>query len=202
MDPFLLAAWALEGGTPERAVDIGTGSGIMALLLARRGVWVRAVDVRPEWIELVRRSAAESALELEIRLADARTLPQEDLDLALLNPPYLERGRGRPSADPWKAAARMELNGCLSELIEAGARQARRLCVVIDARRADEAWGHLEAAGLHPSRRCDIDRSLTLLEACRRPGEAQRERVSMRGPDGAWSDRVRAWYASLDARLG
>jgi hypothetical protein len=33
MDPFFLAAWALEGGPPGRFLDAGTGSGIVALLL-------------------------------------------------------------------------------------------------------------------------------------------------------------------------
>ncbi|MFH1467484.1 MAG: methyltransferase domain-containing protein, partial [Pseudomonadota bacterium] len=131
MDPFLLAAWSLEGGSPVHAVDLGCGSGIMALLLARLGVQVQGFDVRPEWVALARRSAADSGLSVAFELADVRALDRPPADLALLNPPYLAAGRGHPSPDPWKAAARTELNGTLAELIAAGARLGARLCVVL-----------------------------------------------------------------------
>ncbi len=200
MDPFLLSAWALEPGQPCTAVDIGTGSGIMALLLARQGVRMRGYDVRPEWMELARRSAQESALDVHFELVDVRTLPAADFDLALLNPPYLRQGQGRASPNPWKAAARTELNGTLSELVAAGTLLASRLCVIVRADRAEDAEEALRACGSSLSRRCDIDRSLVLLEGVRGSAELVREHVSMRH-GAAWSARVRAWYARLGARL-
>ena len=201
MDPFLLCAWALEGGRPREVVDLGTGSGIMALLMAHNGIPARGYDVRPEWIRLASRSAADSGLDVRFELADMRSLEVSAVDLALLNPPYLTAGQGSCSPDPWKAAARTELNGGLAELVAAGARVARRLCLVLRADRADECLTHLVAAGLTLSRRCDIDGSLVLLEG--RVGQASLvvERASMRGPDGAWSPRVSGWYRSLGARL-
>jgi tRNA1Val (adenine37-N6)-methyltransferase len=203
MDPFLLSAWSLEGGRPRTVVDIGTGSGIMALLLARLGVAVQGFDVRPEWIELASRSARESGLDVSFTCVDVRTLPPSNppADLAVINPPYLRSGQGRPSPDPWKAAARTELNGGLEELLRAGALLAERLCLVLRADRGDEAELALAAVGLHPRRRCDIDTSLVLLEGRPEPGALRRERVCMRNPDGAWAPRVRGWYASLGARL-
>jgi tRNA1Val (adenine37-N6)-methyltransferase len=201
MDPFLLCAWALEGGRPDAVVDLGTGSGIMALLMARLGLPARGFDVRPEWVELARRSAAESGLPVRVEQADVRGLTDPEVGLALMNPPYLRTGQGRPSPDPWKAAARTELNGGLTELVAAGVRLGRRLCLVVRADRAQDALAALDAAGAFPLRRCDIDRSLVLLEGGREPGELIRERVAMRGEDGSWSPRVRSWYRSLGARL-
>jgi len=201
MDPFLLCAWALEGGRPDSVLDLGTGSGIMALLLARLGIPARGLDVRPEWIELAARSARESGLEVGFERADLRRFAGPGAGLVVMNPPYLRAGQGRPSPDPWKAAARTELNGTLAELLEAGARLAPRLCLVLRGARGDEAEASLDAAGLHLSRRCDIDRSIVLIEGRREAGPVARERVSMRAPDGAWSPRVRGWYASVEARL-
>ncbi len=200
MDPFLLAAWSLEPGRPARVGDLGSGSGIMALLLARLGVKACGWDVRPEWIALARRSARESGLEVDFELADVRTLPASDLPLALLNPPYLPHGRGACSPDPWKAAARTELNGDLPQLVAAGARLARRLCVVLPMKRVQEGLDALERALLHPARRCDLDRSLVLLEGRREPSGFTHEIASMGGPQGR-SARVRSWYDSLGARL-
>ena len=200
MDPFLLAAWSLEAGRPALVGDLGTGSGIMALLLARLGIRVRGWDVRPEWIALARRSARESGLQADFELADVRTLPASDLSLALLNPPYLPCGRGACSPDPWKAAARTELNGDLSQLVAAGACLARRLCIVLPMRRAREGLDALEQASLHPARRCDLDQALVLLEGRREPSRLCHEIATMNGPQGR-SARVRSWYDALGARL-
>ena len=200
MDPFLLCAWSLEAGAPRDVVDLGTGSGIMALLLARLGVRCVGYDLRPEWITLARRSASDSGLEVRFEHADIRSLPPGDADLAVLNPPYLRAGQGRPSPDPWKAAARTELNGTLAELMTAAATQARRVCLVFGADRSDDAIEALGIAGLHLCRRCDVDASLVLLEGRPRARELEWERVSMRQGDG-WSPRVRGWYERLGARL-
>ena len=205
MEPFVLCGWALEGGRPATVVDLGTGSGIAALLLARLGHTCVGYDVRPEWVALARRSAAESGLPVPFELADVRDLPPADHDLALLNPPYQAAGSGPRSPDPWKAAARAELNGSLGELLAAAARLARRTCVVLPVRRAGAGLDGLRAAGLALRRRCDVDGSLVLLEAVRlregEPGAVLEEQVWLRR-GGLWSTRVRGWYAQLGATLG
>jgi tRNA1(Val) A37 N6-methylase TrmN6 len=202
MEPFLLLGWALEAGMPDRVADLGCGSGVMALLLARLGARVSAWDLRPEWIAMARRSARESGLDASFELADLRALPRDELDLAVMNPPYHLPGAGPRSPDPLKAAAHLELNGSLMELVGAGARVARRLCLVVRAWRHDEALRALEAAGLRPTRICRLDDALTLAEGRRRPWSASlvEERVPMR-IDGSWSPRVRAWYERIGARL-
>ena len=63
LDSILLAGWALEGGRPKRFLDVGTGSGIVALLLARLGIPGVGIDVRSDWIDLARRSAEDSGLD-------------------------------------------------------------------------------------------------------------------------------------------
>ena len=200
MDPFFLAAWALEGGGPRHVVDLGSGSGIMALLLARLGIEAQGFDVRQEWIDLSRRSAAESGLAVRFTWADIRALPPARHDLALLNPPYLPTGMGPVSPDGWKAAARSELNGTLAELVGAAARQARRVCIVLPHHREREGVDAFVAAGMVVRRVCRVDPALVLLEARATAGEVHEERTSTREGDD-WSIRVRGWYRRLGARL-
>jgi tRNA1Val (adenine37-N6)-methyltransferase len=207
MEPFLLAAWALEGGSTGRAFDLCCGCGIVGLLLARLGVVVHGFDVDPEWIRLARNSAAESGLaeRCTFDLADIRRLEPGDIEIALLNPPYFPAGTGPPSPDAAKDAARVERHGTLSELITAGAGLAQRLCIVVPTRRMDEAADAMAKAGLFLRRRCVCDESLALLEACWAPvppGGFRDELVSLREASGAWSARVAGWYASVGARLG
>lgn len=200
MDPFLLAGFALEGGRPARFLDAGTGSGIAALLLARQGLAGEGTDVRPEWIALARRSAAESGLEVAFHVEDLRERRAEPVPLALMNPPFWPLAEGPVSPDPLKAAARSELNGALAELIGALSRAGARVALVLPARREAEAVTALAAHDRPLTRRVRVDRSLVLLEGRAGGALLQDERVALREGAG-WSAWARATYAAVGARL-
>ncbi|MEQ1503891.1 MAG: hypothetical protein ABMB14_16740, partial [Myxococcota bacterium] len=52
-DAMWLVGFALATGPrPTGALDLGTGSGVVAALLAARGIPSVGVDVRPEWAPL------------------------------------------------------------------------------------------------------------------------------------------------------
>lgn len=201
MDPFLLASWALEVGSAERVLDCGSGSGIMALLLSNLGYKVTGVEIRQEWIGLARKSALESNLKVDFIEGDIRKLSLEKFDLVLLNPPFFKSGSGPISPDPWKAAAKSELNGTLFELCMACSKITNRICVIVPQVRSRDCHQALLNSGFSISRKCDIDDSLTLYEGIK--GETKMlfyEKVQMRS-DGSWSLRVKSWYSNLKAYL-
>jgi len=77
----LLRARALMRLIPGglRVADIGTGTGVLALELARLGVQVIAVDHSERMLEAARAKLADEALEgVELRLGEASALPIED----------------------------------------------------------------------------------------------------------------------------
>jgi release factor glutamine methyltransferase len=90
----VLAAAPAEHGEPL-ALDVGTGSGCIALALAAEDpfVHVTAVDLSEAAAELARRNAARLGLggRLRILRSDlfAALLPQERFDLIVSNPPYV-----------------------------------------------------------------------------------------------------------------
>ncbi|MCH8891792.1 MAG: class I SAM-dependent methyltransferase, partial [Myxococcales bacterium] len=66
--------------------DIGTGTGILAIELARLGVQVIAVDHSPRMLDAARtKAAAEPDLQIEFRHGEASALPLSDgeIDAAL-----------------------------------------------------------------------------------------------------------------------
>jgi ubiquinone/menaquinone biosynthesis C-methylase UbiE len=57
-----------------RALDLGCGTGVVALALARRGFDVVGVDHSPEMLELARRKLARAGLSAELETGDVRSL--------------------------------------------------------------------------------------------------------------------------------
>ena len=201
LDAILLAGWALEGGRPKRFLDVGTGSGIVALLLARAGIPGVGVDVRSEWIELARRSAEESGLaNVSFVQGDVRTAPLDSVDLVLANPPYRPEGQGTMSPDPAKAASTHELSGTLTELVEAMCKLGDRVALVLPIQREGEARDALARAGRAPRRLLRFDDTLALIEGGKTPSTLHVEVGSIR-EGGAYSVRVRTLYSRTGARL-
>ena len=199
MDPFLLAGWALQGGRPGSFLDVGTGCGIIALLLARLGVPGVGLDVQPGWIALARRSALDSGLNLRFEVGDARGWT-EPAPLVLYNPPYFRPGSGPLSPDPRTASARHALHGDRAEVLPALCRLGARVALILPAARAEEAAGLLARGGRPVARRVWLDTKLALLEGRAGATALEEQRVSMREGEG-WSAFVQGCYAALGARL-
>ncbi len=88
---------ALEGRPEPAVVDAGTGTGAIALAIARRRpdarVW--ATDVSPDAVGVARANASRHALEIEVLEGDlldpVPAAQRGRLDLVVSNPPYVTR---------------------------------------------------------------------------------------------------------------
>ena len=92
-----LAALARPDAKEPRALDMGTGSGIGALALARAGCSVVAVDVNPEAARCARINALLNRLEARIDVREGNLFEAvvgERFDVIAFNPPFFE---GTPS---------------------------------------------------------------------------------------------------------
>ena len=91
-DGVLLGAWThLEKA--NRILDIGTGTGLIALMLAQRNAdaWLTAIDLDPEAVAQARENAAASPWgnRVEVLLQDICTYdPPVRFDVIVSNPPY------------------------------------------------------------------------------------------------------------------
>jgi SAM-dependent methyltransferase len=68
-----------------RWLDVGTGTGALALVAARGGADVTGVDLAPKLIETARRLAAEEGLDVRFEVGDAEALPVEDSSFAAVS---------------------------------------------------------------------------------------------------------------------
>lgn len=103
-DLMLRALDALPVAGGARACDVGTGTGALALALARRGARVLAVDRHPAAVRLARANAARNGLALGVARSDLLEGVRGPFDLIVFNPPYLPvEGEARgPLAQAWE----------------------------------------------------------------------------------------------------
>jgi release factor glutamine methyltransferase len=97
-DTEVLVDWALEllaGAPSQRVVDLGTGSGAIALAVkhAQPAATVTATDLSPAALGIARANARRLALEVEFTEGSWwRAVPQRRFHLVLSNPPYIAAG--------------------------------------------------------------------------------------------------------------
>ena len=93
-----LVEWiASESASDAKILDVGTGSGCIAIALGCRlpQSRVRALDISEKALEIARRNSDKYAPKVEFvqgdALADFSTLVGEKLDVVVSNPPYIPR---------------------------------------------------------------------------------------------------------------
>lgn len=108
-------------------LDVGTGSGAVALAIADEhpGVRVTGVDVSREALSLAAENAERTGLTVELQHCDLfEGLPDGPWDLVVSNPPYVERGdlaSLEPEVREWEPHTALVAEGA----VEAVARAAR-----------------------------------------------------------------------------
>jgi tRNA1Val (adenine37-N6)-methyltransferase len=126
LDPVLLSHFA-EIPTGSKVADLGTGCGIIPLLLSKpdRTRTIVGIERQAAMVGRALRSVTLNKLDeqIEIVQADIRQLPErfarECFDVVVSNPPYYPAGSGKLPADEERNFARHELAGGLVDFLRA-----------------------------------------------------------------------------------
>lgn len=126
IDAVLLAG--MSGVKPhDRVVELGSGCGVVLLMLAFRGLGdsLIGIEIQRELVALARRSAEENGLVGRVRFLEAdfrsilELLPPQSCDVVVSNPPYRRLRSGRINPNRQRAIARHELTSSLSDVLRA-----------------------------------------------------------------------------------
>ncbi len=150
-DPVLtkVGAWLARAVAPlvrpgERWLDLGTGSGVVALALARAGAHVVATDVDETACRNASLNAALSGLRLDVRQGDLFAPVQgEQFDGVVGNLPFWPRATGVPVAHGFAAGPDYEI---LRRFVEGAPAHAPR-CLTVLSERFDDFGGARAALG-------------------------------------------------------
>lgn len=144
-------------------IDLGTGSGIIALILAQRFRCgqILGIEIQKGLAEAAKRNVLLNGLEgkIEIRQGDVRhpelLCDPQSFSAAVCNPPYRRLHSGRTNPDPERAVARHEIVGMLSDFLAAAAHALRpegRLRVIYPASRVVQLLAGMRSCRIEPKR--------------------------------------------------
>ena len=216
---FSIDAVLLAGLTVVRSqdviVDLGTGCGIVPLLLAfhRSVQHVSGIEIQESLVSMAKRNVLINGFEhlISIVQADLRDLEVTraggPMDLVVCNPPYGKLRSGRLNPNSSKAIARHELLATLADVVRTAAQllhQKGRLAVIYPARRLANLLVEVTSGGFAPKKltlihsTLDEEAKLVHLESVKGGGEELQvnKPFAIYGSDGQYTEEMKAIYGN------
>ena len=162
MDAVLLANFARVKGN-ERALDLGTGTGIIPILLTAKtdGKNFVGLEIQEESADMARRSVMHNHLEEQISIVTgdikeaANIFGPVSFDVITTNPPYMIGNHGITNTSDTKAIARHEVLCTLDDILRESARVLKpkgRFYMVHRPFRLAEILSKMVNVGIEPKR--------------------------------------------------
>ncbi|MBR5267316.1 MAG: tRNA1(Val) (adenine(37)-N6)-methyltransferase [Lachnospiraceae bacterium] len=186
MDAVLLSGFAnVKRG--EKVLDMGTGTGIIPLLLSAKtqGEHFTALEIQKEIAEMAARSVAMNHLEEKIEIVNgdikeaSRIFGGASFDVVTTNPPYMNDAHGLKNPTEVKAISRHEVLCTLEDVVREGAKVLKsggRMYMVHRPHRLIEIISAMKQYKMEPKRMCmvhpfkDKEANMVLIEAVKGGG--------------------------------
>ena len=214
IDAVLLAFHA-RPRAGDRIIDLGTGCGIIALIMAFRnpGIRVYAVELQDDLVKLAISNVKTNRLQdrIAVLAADMRKIKpnhvEGPVDLVVCNPPFRRPGSGKINPDGQRAVARHEVKANLQDVIGAARRMlktAGRLVAIYTAERTADILQQMRADGIEPKHIRTIhsqlasDAKLVLVEGLKggKPGLKIASPLVIYDKKGDYTDEVQAMFTA------
>lgn len=212
MDAVLLSGFAsVKKG--ERVLDLGTGTGIIPLLLEAKteGDEFFALEIQAEVADMARRSVELNGLENRIHIVEGdireagKIFGPSSFDVVTSNPPYMTDAHGLKNPDQLKAISRHEVLCTLEDVVREAARVLKtggRFYMVHRPHRLVEIINRLSAHRLEVKRMkmvhpfADREANMVLLEAVKGGGSFMKMEspVIVFKEPGVYADEIREVY--------
>ncbi|MEK7851387.1 MAG: methyltransferase [Deltaproteobacteria bacterium] len=146
-----------------KALDLGTGSGVIAILLAKRSqeLSVVGIELQETLFDLAVRNVELSSLSDRVTIlkGDLKGIKERfeagSFDLVVSNPPYYSIGKGRIGPNLERRVARHEVAVTLADIVKASEyllRDGGRVAVVYPAGRYSELISEMRSHKIGPVR--------------------------------------------------
>jgi tRNA1Val (adenine37-N6)-methyltransferase len=160
LDAVILAAQACPR-PGDTIVDLGTGCGIIPLILAYRNpeAKIYGVEVQSELAKIARQNVKDNDMETRINVIqrDMKTLAagmvSGPVNLVVSNPPYRKPNSGRLNPNHQRAVARHEIEVTLADVVECACRildTSGKFITIYPAERLPDLLSQMRAFRIEP----------------------------------------------------
>lgn len=128
IDSVILSDFAKNIKKGSKVVDLGTGTGIIGLVLCKKTELkeIVGVEIQKEVAEMANRSIKLNKLEDKFKILNTdinkifedKLLEKNKFDVVVMNPPYKEKGTGKINEVDSKIISRHEVKATLSDFIK------------------------------------------------------------------------------------
>ncbi len=159
----LLLAHFVRVKKGDLIADLGTGSGVIAIIVAQREECdkVVAVDIQEELVDMARRSVILNDLQEKVNIChgDVRKIETffkaGSFDVSIFNPPYRKLSSGKLNPNAEKSVARHEIKGSLHDFLKASVyllKKSGRVDIIYPAMKMVGLLSSMRTAGMEPKR--------------------------------------------------
>lgn len=126
IDSVLLSDFAKDIKRGSKVIDLGTGTGILSILLCVKTDLdiIIGVELQEEMSEMAKRSSQLNNLQDKFKIINSDIkdlkdlLPQNEFDAIIMNPPYMELNTGKINCNEKKLISRHEITASLEDFIK------------------------------------------------------------------------------------
>jgi tRNA1Val (adenine37-N6)-methyltransferase len=210
----VLLAWHASPRADDRLLDLGTGCGIIPIILTYRNPSIVAfgIEIQEDLAELAISNVNANRMQNKITVLrqDMRYLKPNmtdgPVDLVVSNPPYRKPNSGRINPDAQRAIARHELKVSLGDVLQTVRRMLRtagRFVTVYTAERIVELLSQMRIKGIEPKfirsihSQLDTEAKLILVDGIKgaRPGIRLGPPLIIYDADGEYTQEVQGMFA-------
>lgn len=198
----------------KKIADLGAGSGIIGILLAKKypHAEVTLIELQKSLAKLADKNVVLNNLDdrVKVVMADIKThnsklITPDSYDLVVSNPPFRKVKTGRLSIGDEKAIARHEIKLSIKDLVKAGSTLLKhhgRLCIIHLPERLTEIIEAMRENNLEPKllrfihSNISTEAKMVLIEAVKggRPGLKTEKPFFIYNEDGSYTDEMRDIY--------
>ena len=212
IDAVLLASHA-KLRPKDTVVDLGTGCGIIPIILAFQNptVVLYGLEIQKNLVDIAALNVKENHLEdqIQIILGDMKTFDPEmipkPVDLVISNPPYRSVRSGRLNPNHQRARAKHEITVTLAEVVQTARRMLRaygRFIMIYLAERITDVLNQLRSNTLEPKflrtihSRINTEAKLILVEGIKgaRPGLKIAPPLIIYQEDGSYTEEIQKMF--------
>ena len=157
----VLLAWHTRTRPDDTVLDLGTGCGIIPIILAYRypEIKVYGIEVQKDLADIAKLNIKENDMDdrVFIRCMDMKLLnhgiTSGPVDLVVCNPPFRKARSGKINPDPQRAIARHEIKTTLQDVIKTAHTMlstSGRFVIIYPAERMTDILSQMRTTGIEP----------------------------------------------------